>query len=83
MPEQNRPNRNAPLLRAAALLYALYLAFTVAERYVTGAPDALSLPATVIAVSVMVLGAGALLVLTWKDWRKKRASSGKDRERKE
>lgn len=73
----SNPNRSSTTLglRAVVLLYVLYLAYGIAEGYVTGAPDALSLPMTILCVGVMAAGALILLVLTWKQWKAQKDAS--------
>lgn len=80
MSDNNRPNSTTLALRAVVLLYVLYLAYGVAEGYLKGEPDALPLPATIAAVSVMVIGAGVLLFLTWKQWMQSKSGSSAETE---
>ncbi len=65
----SQPSSTTLGLRALVLFYVLYLAYGIAEAYITGDPEALSLPMTIVCVGAMVIGAVVLLVLTWRQWK--------------
>lgn len=74
----NNPNSTTLGLRAVVLFYVLYLAYGIVEGYVTGAPDALSLPMTILCVGIMAAGALVLLFLTWKQWKSQKNAADND-----
>jgi len=76
----NQKFNQALMFRIVAIGFVLYLLFQNVTGYLKGGPDAPSL--TLLLVSVVVLGGGAVLIawLTWKAWKAEQALAEAEQE---
>lgn len=75
--ETDQPPRNpnnVVLFRALAVGYVGYLCIQLVQMYVQGGPDAPSLPLLIGSVAVLGGGATYLGIVTYKEWKKNKAS---------